>query len=364
MYDTVKRMRELYDCLQDEQSKNIFLDRLAIDMEPSMTNTIQLCIDGGQTSQEQQKNWKSVFQQVTDSGKKIVLYGASVVGRDIATALLYEKVDFYGFCDRTFTSFSNGLMGKPVISPNKLFSHPEKYYVVNALSSFHYAEVEQILQEHNFPQDHILKFLGAPTPNQYFEFPALYRKGTAFLDCGCYDCGDSYKFVDWCKGAYSKILAFEPDPANISNCEDKINASPIANFRLIPMGVSNSSKVVEFGSDGGATSHIICDEPIAASDSIVKKRITLQLTTIDDVVGEETIGFIKMDIEGAEFDALHGAKKTIMRDKPLLAICVYHRPGDTLAFMDYLKEIVPEYRFWLRHYGSARTETVLYASVD
>ena len=76
------------------------------------------------------------------------------------------------------------------------------------------------------------------------------------------------------------------------------------------------------------------------------------------------VGFIKMDIEGAEFDALHGAESVIVRDKPLLAISVYHRTGDMLAIMDYLHELVPEYRFWLRHYSIGVADTVLYASVD
>ena len=72
---------------------------------------------------------------------------------------------------------------------------------------------------------------------------------------------------------------------------------------------------------------------------------------------------IKMDIEGAEFDALHGAEKVIRRNKPLLAICVYHRQGDMLAIMTYLRELVPEYRFWLRHYSVLDFETVLYAAI-
>ena len=71
-----------------------------------------------------------------------------------------------------------------------------------------------------------------------------------------------------------------------------------------------------------------------------------------------------MDIEGAEFDALHGAKKTIIRDKPLLAICLYHLRGDVFAIMDYLHQLLPEYRFILRHYTSEMSETVLYTSVD
>ena len=79
---------------------------------------------------------------------------------------------------------------------------------------------------------------------------------------------------------------------------------------------------------------------------------------------EREVGFIKLDIEGAELDALHGAERTIIRDKPFLALSVYHRNGDVLALMTFLHEIVPEYKFWLRHYGPLHYETVLYASVD
>ncbi len=67
---------------------------------------------------------------------------------------------------------------------------------------------------------------------------------------------------------------------------------------------------------------------------------------------------------GLEFCALHGAKETIIRDKPLLAVMVYHNQGDMLSIMDYLHQLVPEYHFWLRHYDVKFTETVLYASVD
>lgn len=70
-----------------------------------------------------------------------------------------------------------------------------------------------------------------------------------------------------------------------------------------------------------------------------------------------------MDIEGAEHQALQGARGTLQRDKLLLAISVYHRKGDVLAIMDYLHETIPEYRFWLRHYSPIGLETVLYAAI-
>ena len=96
----------------------------------------------------------------------------------------------------------------------------------------------------------------------------------------------------------------------------------------------------------------------------VLPETSIRIAAIDDIVDDRTVGFIEMDIEGAELDALHGAKNTIVRDKPPLAICVYHRQGDVFAIMDYLHQLLPEYRFLLRRYSASATETVLYASVD
>ena len=72
---------------------------------------------------------------------------------------------------------------------------------------------------------------------------------------------------------------------------------------------------------------------------------------------------IKMDIEGAELDVLYGAKETIRRYKPLLAVCVYHKRDDLLTIPQYIKSIVPEYKLFLRAYERMATEVVLYAVV-
>ncbi len=71
-----------------------------------------------------------------------------------------------------------------------------------------------------------------------------------------------------------------------------------------------------------------------------------------------------MDIEGAEFDALKGAEKTIKKYKPKLAICVYHNPLDIVNIPLYIKELVPEYKIFLRHYSESSSETVCYAIPD
>jgi len=88
--------------------------------------------------------------------------------------------------------------------------------------------------------------------------------------------------------------------------------------------------------------------------------ITIDTISIDALELQEKVTLIKMDIEGAELSALHGAKKTILRDKPKLAICLYHSDEDMIRIAEYVHEIVPEYKLYVRHHWINGAETVLY----
>ena len=86
------------------------------------------------------------------------------------------------------------------------------------------------------------------------------------------------------------------------------------------------------------------------------------VVAIDRVVAEEDkVTFIKMDVEGAELESLKGAKETILRNKPKLAICIYHKPDDLIDIPLYINELVPEYKLYIRHHSNDRGETALYA---
>ena len=71
-----------------------------------------------------------------------------------------------------------------------------------------------------------------------------------------------------------------------------------------------------------------------------------------------------MDIEGAELKALHGCKEILVKHRPKLAICVYHKKEDIVEIPLYLHDVVPEYKFYMRHYSVRAYETVLYAVAD
>lgn len=375
MYHFIDRLHTLYGLLQDEQSKEVFQARFAIDMEPSMHNIDRL-VSLGRIKTCSSIGWnesqKDILQRLNRENKKIILYGTSHTGQSIARILNFEHIDFYGFCGRGADRFPDGLHGKPVLSPDELVAHGDEYYVVIAVvQEKNYAEVFQFLKKNNYPEDHILDWASQPTSlfdeKQYLDFPELYRRGTVFIDGGCYDCENSYRFAEWCGGEYSSIIAFEPDPDNYAECCKKTQNAPLPNFQLVNAGLSSKEGTAVFDARNGMGSRIISAELPAKSNmspSITENKVSIRTAAIDDIVGDRTVGFIKMDIEGAELDALHGAKNTIIRDKPLLAICVYHLQGDLFAIMDYLHQLLPEYRFLLRHYSADDRETVLYASAD
>ena len=62
-------------------------------------------------------------------------------------------------------------------------------------------------------------------------------------------------------------------------------------------------------------------------------------------------------------DALSGSIKTIRRNKPKLAICLYHSLEDMVRIIEFVHETVPEYKLYVRHHTGDEEETVLYAVV-
>lgn len=84
---------------------------------------------------------------------------------------------------------------------------------------------------------------------------------------------------------------------------------------------------------------------------------------LDDVLCGERPTLIKLHLEGGELPAVLGAERLITACRPRLAICLHCR-SDVLDIPAKLLEFWPGYRFYLRHYSSSITETVLYALAD
>ncbi len=89
---------------------------------------------------------------------------------------------------------------------------------------------------------------------------------------------------------------------------------------------------------------------------------TIDSVALDDYFADkEPPTFIKMDVEGAELDALHGAERIIREHKPKLAVCIYHKKEDLVDIPKYLIGLDVGYKFYVRNYSLCGVETVLYA---
>lgn len=88
--------------------------------------------------------------------------------------------------------------------------------------------------------------------------------------------------------------------------------------------------------------------------------VEMPVYSLDDYLDGKPVTFIKADIEGSEMDLLLGAEQTIRTCKPLIAICIYHKPSDLYEIPFKIKELVPEYKFAIRHHSYSNSETVLY----
>jgi len=213
-----------------------------------------------------------------------------------------------------------------------------------------YLGIIKFRQTHNkndFPS------LAAGKKNQYFIDEVNLNKDEVFIDCGAYT-GDTIDvFLKHCSD-YKQIVAFEPDTKNFEKIKEKYGNNP--KIKIINAGTYNKDGVVSFNNTAGALEGTIVD-----SDN-QENHIKIQVKSIDNL-NLEKVTFIKMDIEGAELNALKGAEKTILRDKPKLAISIYHSNEDMIDIAEYIYSIAPEYNFYVRHHMPFPycVETVLYA---
>jgi hypothetical protein len=89
--------------------------------------------------------------------------------------------------------------------------------------------------------------------------------------------------------------------------------------------------------------------------------------SIDDMVaqkGLKNLDFIKLDIEGAEMNALKGATNAIREFKPKLAVALYHSMDDFDRIPRLIRDIVPGYRFYFSHCTIYGEESMLFATID
>jgi len=161
-------------------------------------------------------------------------------------------------------------------------------------------------------------------------------RNKAFLDCGAFN-GDSALMFEK-ELDPSKIYSFEPVAENYEYLLETIKMNNLKKVIPVKKGVGEKSCITNF-------------TPLGISSVVAEQgNRQMELISIDEFVRKHdlTVGLIKMDLEGYEFEALKGAKKTIEKFKPVLLISIYHHPEELFGTKKYIQEMRSDYSFKIR----------------
>jgi FkbM family methyltransferase len=193
---------------------------------------------------------------------------------------------------------------------------------------------------------------GDATTPMYFPADVVrLRDDEVLVDAGGYDRDTVRSFVEARGGRFARVLTFEPDPANRARLE-ACAATLGGRVEVLPYALGASDGVVTFSADGTAAAHLV-----DGGDGL-----RVELRRLDAIPGADRMTFFKLDIEGAEPGALAGAAPILQRNRPVLAVSVYHEQGHVWQIALQLAELLPDaYRWLLRAYSQEGFDLVLYA---
>lgn len=137
-----------------------------------------------------------------------------------------------------------------------------------------------------------------------------------------------------------KAIAIEPDKKSYVKLKSFANAACIP-IKTVNAAAWNQIGETVFHQSGNRNSSLV-------GASHEHDNLMIPLMTVDSLTSGERIDYIKYDVEGAEAEALLGSSATIQRDRPILAVSIYHRTEDIFALPLLMKALCPDYSFILR----------------
>ncbi len=357
--DFLEMARNVHAHLNDEISKKIFEAKIMY----ASTGDVGY-ITGLESKYRNLNSDMQVYVEKLQKGSHCVIYGAGVAGHYLAGRFKRFGVKIDAFVDQDESKGPvDAETGIKVITEKDLCENISFYCDKTIVVSYPVKPVadeirKRLIEDIGIDEKNIRMgiFDWRNNQGQYFDFFEA-KENEVFVDCGCFDGATCYNFVGWCgQKGFDHIYSFEADPKNYEKCKELL--APLGKCDLYPFGTADANKKVYFAADAFETSCIISKEEAEKRNFEGVEEI--ETRALDDVLEGKRITFIKMDIEGAEYEALLGARKLIMENRPRMAISVYHKFEDFVTLASLVLEMHPDYRISFRHYGFDELETIMY----
>lgn len=169
-----------------------------------------------------------------------------------------------------------------------------------------------------------------------------------YVDLGAYD-GDTIREVlSYTDGRFARITAFEPDAKNYrklqAKLEQNLSRQDLKKVFCYNLLAHKERNTLYFASRAGRNSSL--------SNKNTTRTISMEADSVDNVLRGCDIPatIIKLDVEGAEHDALLGCAITIKQHGPRLIVSAYHRNEDLFDLPLLIKQLNPAYKLYLRRH--------------
>lgn len=200
------------------------------------------------------------------------------------------------------------------------------------------------------------EFLPLPQDTGEIYFPSDLVKDIddeVFVDCGAFD-GDSIRSFLRRGQTFSHLYALEPDAQNRALLSQSVAALAEGlreKVTVWPYAAGNIDGEVTFAAGGDVASRVSSSET----------GVSVEARRLDSLDWQFMPTYLKMDIEGAEPDALAGAANLLRDAQPVLAICLYHRLEHLWQIPNLIHSLAPDYSMFVRRYAEDGWEQVCYA---
>ena len=342
-------------------------------------------------------------------GKQNIIYGAGYNGKALY-GLLYDKsVSVEAFYDDDRSRWGDLCCGRKILSESELLSMDRKDTNI-FISSMYVGQIAAKVQKMGFLNVFVALDILLKKDTDYFQFRKygsdtnyidrlnclveascdkqtksyfeLIKKtvlhGKALRDIMDLYCGEKQYFLNCFKGKLNGINFLDAGAYTGDTVREILEEG------IYPAGVycfeadyDNYSKLKVFKDKEGGRMNLVCENYALwdcrtrlgmklsnynARVDLECRETSVETVTIDDYFRDIKVGFIKMDIEGAERKALAGGMKTIERDRPILAVSIYHGLDDMVEIPEMLMGRLEDYSFIVRHHSYTYSETILYGA--